>query len=213
MSAKIITIAQQKGGSGKTTIAAHLAVAYSQYGKNLAIIDIDPQQTLTMWHNIRCEKLSQALNKLNFVTGSGWRVSNEIARLKNHHDIIIIDSQPHADTEAKAAIRESDLVIIPIQPSPADLWASKATITLAEKENKNIAILLNRMTNNSKLAKEIMANIPYLLDSTLGNRVAFASCLLEGKTVSETDPSGIAAKEINSLIRELNTKFLSTKLT
>lgn len=182
MSAKVITIAQQKGGSGKTTIAAHLAVAFSQAGKNVAIIDIDPQQTLTMWYNIRQEKLGQALNNLSFVTGSGWRVSNEISRLKNNHDIIIIDSQPHTDTEAKSAIRESDLVIIPVQPSPADLWASGATISLAEKENKDIAILLNRMSSNSKLAREIMEDVPYLLDNTLGNRVAFASCLMEGKT-------------------------------
>ena len=129
------------------------------------------------------------------------------------HDIIIIDSQPHTDTEAKSAIRESDLVIIPVQPSPADLWASGATISLAEKENKDIAILLNRMSSNSKLAREIMEDVPYLLDNTLGNRVAFASCLMEGKTVTETDPSSLAASEIKSLIKELSKKFnLTSKL-
>lgn len=207
MSAKIITIAQQKGGSGKTTIAAHLAVAYSHKNKNVAIIDIDPQQTLTTWYNIRQKNFSQSLNKLYFVRNSGLRIANEINRLQNQHDIIIIDSQPHADTEAKSAIRESHLVVIPIQPSPADIWAAKATILLAEKENKNIAILLNRMNINSKLAKKITEQVPYLLDSSLGNRVAFASCFIEGKTVIESDPSSLAALEVNNLIKELTLKF------
>jgi len=207
MNARIITIAQQKGGSGKTTIVAHLAVSFAYKNKKVAIIDIDPQQTITMWYNIRSGNTGQALNNLTCVSSPGWRLSNEIAKLKSSYDIIIIDSPPHIETEAKTAIRESDLVLIPMQASPADLWASKATIAMAEKEQKNIAIICNRMNANAKLTKEILKQVPYLLKSTLGNRIAFAACLLEGKTVTETEASGIAAKEVNDLVMELSKKI------
>jgi chromosome partitioning protein len=209
MEPKIITIAQQKGGAGKTTIAAHIALAFSQKGKRVAAIDIDPQASLSTWYNIREEKFGQGFTGLDFVSATGWRVNSEINRLKEEHDIIIIDSPPHTDTEAKTAIRAADIVIIPMQPSPTDLWASKATIELAEKEKKHIAILINRMSANSKLAKDIIAGLPYLLDNFLGNRVAFVSCLMEGKCVTETDPSSLAAKEIKAIVNEIEARFFA----
>lgn len=208
---KVITIAQQKGGAGKTTIAAHLAVALSQKGKRVAIIDIDPQGSLTAWYNIREERFGQGYTGLNFLSASGWRVTSEITRLKQTHDIIIIDSPPHTETEAKTAIRAADLVIIPVQPSPTDLWATKATVELAEKEKKTIAILLNRVAANSKLAKEITASLPNLLKSNLGNRVGFAACLMEGRCVTETEPSGLAAKEIKAFVEEILQFFAPEK--
>jgi len=200
---KIITIAQQKGGAGKSTIAAHLAVAFSQKGKRVAAIDIDPQQSLSMWYSIREERFGQGYTGLDFVSATGWRVNSEINRLKSDHDIIIIDSPPHMETETKTAIRTADLVIIPMQPSPTDLWASKATIELAKKERKEVAILLNRIAHNSKLAKDITAGLPHLLKGTLGNRVAFATCFLEGRCVTETEPSGLAAREVKAIVDEI----------
>jgi chromosome partitioning protein len=209
MKSKIITIAQQKGGAGKTTIAAHLAVAYSQKGKRVAAIDIDPQGSFSMWYNIREQKFGEGFTGINFSSITGLRVNSEISRLREEHDIIIIDSPPHTETEAKSAIRAADLVIIPMQPSPTDLWASKATIELAIKERKNIGVLLNRCAANSKLAKELISDMPYLLKNTLGNRVAYVSCLMEGRCVTESEPGSAASQEIKSIIKEIDSKFFS----
>jgi chromosome partitioning protein len=95
------------------------------------------------------------------------------------------------------------LVIIPVQPSPTDLWATKATVELAAKERIPAYILLNRVASNSKLAAGIAAQLDNLLECNLGNRVAFASCLMEGRAVTETDPGSVAAKEIKAMTEEI----------
>src|SRR5437016_4504105 len=103
--AKVITVAQQKGGAGKTTVAAHVAVALSQKGNRVAIIDIDPQGSLSHWHRIREERLGEGYTGLSFAAVSGWRVSGEVSRLSKQHDFVVIDSPPHTETEARTAIR------------------------------------------------------------------------------------------------------------
>lgn len=199
----IITVAQQKGGSGKTTLAAHLAVALSQKRNRVAVIDIDPQGSLTAWHKIRETKLGEEYTGLNFRSIAGWKVNSEIVNLKRDHDFIIIDSPPHVETDATTAIRASDLVLIPVQPSPTDLWASKATIELTKSERIPFNIVMNRVNNNSKLAQEITKELPNILKSYLSNRVSYASALMDGKVVTEVQPKGQAADEVKSLVDEI----------
>ncbi len=201
---KIITIAQQKGGAGKTTIAAHLAVAFSQRGKRVAVIDIDPQGSLTQWHKIREQKFGEGFTGLNFSSISGWRLPNEIDRVKGDVDIIIIDSPPHTQTETKTAIRAADFVIIPAQPSPTDLWATAETIKLVTEERIPHRILLNRAVLNSKLLKDIEKEFSDVLASKIGNRISFASSMMEGRTVTETLPSSAASEEIKAILREVS---------
>lgn len=203
MSEKVITIAQQKGGAGKTTLAAHLAVAWSQRGKRVAIIDIDPQGSLTQWHKLREKRFGEGYTGLTFAALSGWRVGSEVARLRRNHDIIIIDSPPHTETEARTAIRNADLILLPVQPSPTDLWATKATLDLAKAENIPVRVVLNRVTSNSKLAMAIADELPDLAKTTLGNRVLFASSFLEGRSVTELAPASPAAIEIKMLSEEI----------
>lgn len=205
MAHKVITVAQQKGGAGKTTVAAHLAVALSQRGQRVAVIDIDPQGSLAMWHKIRTERFGEGYTGMSFATISGWRVSSEINRLKRKHDYIIIDSPPHTEADAKTAIREADLVLLPVQPSPTDLWATQATLKLAKDERKLVKVLLNRVSPNSRLAQMAQETLDGgdLLESTLGNRVLFASALIEGRTATETSPSHVAAQEVKALASEV----------
>ena len=203
MSEKIITIAQQKGGAGKTTVAAHLAIAWSQRGKRVAIVDIDPQGSLTQWHKLREERFGEGYTGVTFATLSGWRVGSEVARLRRNHDYIIIDSPPHTETEARTAIRNADFIIVPVQPSPTDLWATKATLDLAKAENIPVRVVLNRVSANSKLAQTISAELPDLAKSTLGNRVLFASSLMDGRSATETAPGSPAALEVKALAEEI----------
>ncbi len=201
--AKVITVAQQKGGAGKTTVASHIAVALSQKGNRVAVVDIDPQGSLTYWHNIREEALGEGYTGLTFTSVSGWRVASEISRLKRMVDYIVVDSPPHTETEARTAIRGADLVVIPVQPSPTDLWATKATLDLAKAERIAVKVVMNRVPANSRLAATIGAQLPELSPITLGNRVLFASALMEGRTATEMDPTSVAAKEVKSLVAEI----------
>ncbi|MBN8511932.1 MAG: ParA family protein [Rickettsiales bacterium] len=211
---KVITVAQQKGGAGKTTIAAHLAVSLAQTGKRVAIIDIDPQGSLTNWHSIREKKFGIGYTGLNFTASAGWRVESAISKLKHDFDFVVVDAPPHTDTESKTAIRASDLIIIPMQPSPTDLWATGVTIEFAKSENINAKILLNRFNPQSKITKQIIAQIPGdVLTSSLGNRVAFSSCFLNGITVTESDPSSVAAQEVRDLTTEVISMISSKETT
>jgi chromosome partitioning protein len=205
MESKIVTIAQQKGGAGKTTVAAHLAVAWNQRGKRVAVIDIDPQGSMTQWHKLREARFGEGYTGLTFATVSGWRLGSEISRLKRTHDLIVIDSPPHTETEAKTAIRSADMVVIPVQPSPTDLWATKATLDLAASERIPVRVVMNRFAPNSKLAQAILAELPAesIAKSHLGNRVVFASALLEGRCATETSPSSAASLEIKALAEEI----------
>jgi chromosome partitioning protein len=203
MAYKVITIAQQKGGAGKTTIASHLAVAFSQRGKRVTAIDIDPQGSFTRWHEIRKEKYGEDYTGMRFITVSGWRLQNEINMVKNDTDVIIVDSPPHMQTETKTAIRAADLVIIPAQPSPTDLWATEATVNLVTAERIPHRVLLNRFIGNSKLSKDLANKFANVMDTKLGSRVPFASSMMEGKCVTELFPTSPAALEIKDFLKEV----------
>lgn len=199
----VITIAQQKGGAGKTTVASHLAIALQQKGRRVAVIDIDPQGSLGHWHNVREACFGEGFTGLTFASVSGWRVASEVSRLKRSHDYIVIDSPPHTETEARTAIRSADLILIPMQPSPTDLWATQATVDLANAEKKDALVVLNRVIPNSRLAPEITKQLKHKVSMQLGNRVLFASALLEGRTATEIAPSSSAANEIKSLVKKV----------
>lgn len=210
MQHKVITIAQQKGGAGKTTLAAHLAVELARGGKRVAILDIDPQGSLTQWHNVREKRMGAGNTGLHFAALSGWKVATELSRLKNEFDYVIIDSPPHTEVDAKAAVRAADLVLIPVQPSPTDLWATKATLDLAAKENVPMRAVLNRLQPNTKMAKIAAGSLgpERLLGAHLGNRMLFASALLEGKTAGEASPNHAASQEVRAVAEAVEALFI-----
>lgn len=213
MTARIVTVAQQKGGAGKTTIAAHLAVAWAESGMSVAVVDIDPQASLVSWWAMRSEMgvppPSGARGKGGLIVHriTGWRTANEVEKLARSHDLVVIDSPPHAETEAKIAVRAAGLVLVPLQPSPMDFWATKATLDLAAGENTAALLVLNRVPPRARLTEAMIAKLSDLgakvARARLGNRVALAAALLEGVGVTEYQRGGPAASEVKALAAEV----------
>ena len=207
MLSKVITISQQKGGSGKTTIAVHLALAFIKYHKlKVAIIDTDPQGSLGKWFMIRTEK-KVSNDNLTFKTASLWGAQYESKTLKNDHDIVIIDTPPKIESDARPSIEAADLVIIPMAASHVDFWATGAIVEIAKKANKKILIQINRSSQRSKLIVKTNDFIKSLnLSSTktiIGNRQIFASSMGEGKTAVEQQKKSNAIDEIKNLSEQI----------
>ncbi len=207
MPAKIITIAQQKGGAGKTTLAAQLAVVWALQGRQLALLDIDPQGSLAAWAELRRARLGDAGMGFEFAALSGWRAAEWVERHARETDYVIVDSPPHAEMEARIALRAATLVVVPLQPSPLDLWSSATTLRLAREEHRPILAVLNRVPARSSLVETVMAELARdgvpLAAATLGSRVAFAQAMAQGSGVVETAPGSLAAAEITALAAEI----------
>jgi chromosome partitioning protein len=207
MLSKVITISQQKGGTGKTTLAVHLALAFIKYHNlKVAIIDTDPQGSLGKWFMIRTEKKNSDDN-LTFKTASLWGAQYESKTLKKDHDIVIIDTPPKIESDARPAIEAADLVLIPMSASHVDFWATGAIVDIAKKANKKILIQINRSNQRSKLMTKTNDFIKSLdLSSTktiIGNRQIYASSMGEGKTAVEKQKKGNAIEEIKSLSEQI----------
>jgi chromosome partitioning protein len=202
--AMVYTVAQQKGGAGKTTLAANLA-AWFAANHRVALVDIDPQRSLTRWYALRAERASVAA--ISFSNVSGWRLASELDRLRDAHDVVLIDSPPQVDTDARIAIRAANMVLIPVQPSPPDLWAAEGTLALAGAERRPARLVLNRAPAASRLRsgieRDCAARGLSVLTASLGNRVAFAAAFACGLGVSEQAPRSLAARELAAVAAEL----------
>ncbi|MFN5589625.1 MAG: ParA family partition ATPase [Holosporales bacterium] len=208
MSHTVITIAQQKGGAGKTTLAVHLATTWCLRGKNVALVDIDPQGSLTRWYDVRRKTYGNTALQPEVRTVTGWRLANEVSRLAEAHDIVIIDSPPHTQSEAKIAIRSATAVIMPVQPSPMDLWATEPTLRLCRDEKVPALVVLNRVPSRTLLTDQIRIKLvdelnAQIANTQLGNRVQLASTLLKGRGIGELAPRTPAAEEIEDLAMEV----------
>ena len=204
--AKVITIAQQKGGAGKTSIAAHLAGYWASKGKSVALLDADPQASLSTWIMLR-EEIYGPDDRLILKPSSGWRATSDIRRVGGKADIVIIDTPPHAEASGRVAIRAANIVIVPCQLSPMDLWASEPTLEMIAKQKSKALMVLNRVPPRSRMAdalseQMVMQKFP-LAKAMLGQRNAFASSLMQGLSVTEAEPRSRAATEIRALAAEI----------
>ncbi|RYG60070.1 MAG: hypothetical protein EON60_08380, partial [Alphaproteobacteria bacterium] len=181
MPAYVITVATQKGGSGKSTLAAHLAVSFAQQGYSTMLFDTDPQGTITHWHAQRKS------NDIGLIATSGWRLTRDLSMAREANDIIIIDTPPHAEMDIKVSVRAADMVIIPIQPSPTDVWAVKETFNTISSESRQCMVVLNRVVQRANITVETKQKLKQLdipvAEQEIGNRVLFAASMESGLTV------------------------------
>lgn len=204
MPAVVITVAQQKGGVGKSTLAAHLAVAFAQQGYSTMLFDTDPQGTCTHWHAQRKK------GDIGLVATSGWRLTRDLSMARESNDIIVIDTPPHAEMDIKVSVRAADMVLVPIQPSPADVWAVRETFNTISGESRQCMVVLNRVVHRANITEETKQKLMQLeipvAEQEIGNRVLFAASMESGLTVLDgfANPSQI---EITNLVRGLAAKL------
>ncbi len=203
--ALVITVAQQKGGAGKTTLAANLAALLAPT-RRVAVLDIDPQGSLARWYAIR-QARPATLARLAFSDLSGWRLAGELDRLRREFDVVIVDSPPVIDSDARRAIRGADLVVVPVQPSAPDIWAAEGTLKLAASERRPACLVLNRVSAGSRMRDsalgELKARDMMVLPAALGSRTAFSQAFAEGMGVTEAAPKSLAAVEMRAVLSEL----------
>jgi chromosome partitioning protein len=197
----VVTFAQQKGGSGKTTALAHLATAWASAGRSVAVMDLDPQGSLTRWVALRADP------EIALIETRDYRAASDIKAARKAHDYVLIDCPGAASTLLDSAIRDSDLIVAPCQPSAVDVWALESVIEAARKARTELRILLNRVPPRAGSIEEVLSllgeNRALLLATQFGNRVAYGQALISGATANETQPRSTAAAEVAGLRAEL----------
>lgn len=198
MAGSIIAVAQQKGGSGKTTLAANLAVALRGRGLSVALVDTDPQGSLGRWFLERLERIG-ADEGMEFSTSSAWGAAYESEKLKRRFDVVILDTPPKIDSDLRPALRASDLVLVPVGASLVDLWATEGVLDLARREKRACLIVLNRIRTGTRLSAEVAEAAAGLgagvAQAVLAHRVAYAETLGRGEAVTDRGRAAPPARE------------------
>ncbi|MFN3937638.1 MAG: ParA family partition ATPase [Gemmobacter sp.] len=205
MAAGVVTVAQQKGGSGKTTLAVTLGVGLIRQGLRVALLDTDPQGSLGRWFMARRDRLGAA--GMEFSTASAWGVSYECEKLARENDVVIVDTPPKVDADLRPALRAADLVLVPVASSHVDLWATEGVLDLCARERRAALIVLNRAKAGTRLAAEVAeaaGDLAEVAAARLGNRVAFAESLGLGLGAQELPGAGAqAGREAEALVAEV----------
>lgn len=204
----VIAVLNQKGGSGKTTIATNLARAYLEMGHSVLLIDSDKQGSSRDWQAV------DENNPVPLLVLDQPTIDRDIKKVVGNYDYIIIDGSPQATEIAVSTIKASDFILIPMQPSPYDLWASSNLINLVKQgmianPRLKAGIVLTRLVKNTRIGAEVLGvihdfELP-VLDTTIGQRTCYPFSASLGQTIFDTErPSSESVSEINNLANEIN---------
>jgi chromosome partitioning protein len=203
---KVIAVLNQKGGSGKTTIATHLARALQIDGADVLLVDSDPQGSARDWAAVRED---QPLTVVGIDRPTIERDLKNIAR----KDFVVIDGAPQAADLAISAIKAADIVLIPVQPSPYDIWAASDLVDLVKQRIEvtdgklQAAFVVSRAIKGTRIGAEVTEalngyGLP-ILQARITQRVSYPGTAAVGVTVLDTEPNGDAAQEIQALAAEV----------
>jgi len=213
MAAKIVTIANEKGGVGKTTKAINLAAYLARHGRVL-LIDADPQGTALEWA-VQREANGLGDPPFRLMGMPNPIIHKEVPHFAGDYDFIVIDAPPKHEKVARSAIAAADLVLVPVQPSGPDVWAARATVEIIEAVaiTKDIAALtvVNMVIENTRLGKEITQvlgslNIP-VSEARIRRREDFKLAITLGKTIMEQGRYSDATLELEKLGAEVLAMF------
>ena len=207
----VIAVLNQKGGSGKTTIATHLARALQIEGADVLLVDSDPQGSARDWAAVRED---QPLTVVGIDRPTIERDIKNIAR----KDFVVIDGAPQAADLAVSAIKAASFVLIPVQPSPYDIWATADLVELVKQRIEvtdgklQAAFVVSRAIKGTRIGSEVADalagyDLP-ILESRITQRVSYPSTAAAGTTVMDTEPAGDAAAEVRALAAELKQKLI-----
>ena len=203
----IIGVLNQKGGVGKTTISIGIAAELARQGARVLLIDADPQGSSLDWAAAREGDALFSIVGLPRAT-----IHKEIENLKQNYDHVVIDGPPRVTDLARSAIMASDIVVIPVQPSPYDIWAADDVVKLISeavvyKENLKSCFVINRKIVNTAIGRDVADVLGSydlaVLNSTIAQRVIFAESAAQGKAIFEVDKDSPAVGEIEAVVNEL----------
>lgn len=203
----IFGVLNQKGGVGKTTLSVNLAACLARTGERVLLIDADPQGSALDWAAAR-----QREPLFSVVGFPRPTIHKEIAQIGRGYDHIIIDGPPRVTDLARSAIMASDIVVIPVQPSPYDIWAAEEVVKLIEearvyKENIKSVFVVNRKITNTAIGRDVrdaLAAYPvHVLQASVAQRVVFAEAAAQGQAIFEVDAAGPAVAEMEAVAAEL----------
>lgn len=195
---RVLAMASQKGGSGKTTLSGHLAVQAQRSGAGpVVLIDIDPQGSLSDWWNERDSDFPA------FAQTTVTRLSADLEVLRQQgFRLAMIDTPPAITMAIQSVIAVAELIVIPTRPSPHDLRAVGATVDLCERAGKPLIFVVNAATPKAKITSEAAVALSQhgtVAPITIHHRTDFAASMIDGRTVMEVDPGGRSAQEIEAL--------------
>ena len=208
---KIISFCNQKGGSGKTTLSANLAVLWSNSNYKVAVVDADNQKSLTTWIESRRKYYGPDDIGFKIYPYNVSTLEQDLKNIKRKYDFIIIDSPPGISFDTVQILKCSDFVYVPVQPSPIDLMATIPFLNLSQQQRKKTTIVMNRVMPRVKLTEAMIIRLRYtgakIARSRISGKVIYAETFNVGRGVVDLSITIDASREIinlgNEIIRNL----------